>query len=284
MLSRSKYILQPAKRFYSSVPLSFNKYSVKPSSEPPVLICHGLFGSKQNWSSLAKAMSNRLSRTVYTIDLRNHGDSPHTNIHTYETMSNDLVEFMSEHDIQKPVLLGHSMGGKTVMTTALQHPSLVSKLIVIDMPPVAMRLSADFARYVDAMRAIDQSNPKKQSEADKILSQYESDLGVRMFLLTNLKRDAATGEFRFRVPYETLGRSLQTMGGFIEKTTPFDHPTLFIAGGNSPYYKPFQNQKKEIDALFPNSDLQVVEGAGHWVHAEKPDIVLNLITSFVNNS
>lgn len=179
-------------------------------------------------------------------------------------MSNDLVEFMAEHDIQKPVLLGHSMGGKTVMTTALQHPALVSKLIVIDMPPVAMRLSADFARYVDAMRAIDQANPKRQSEADKILAQYESDIGVRMFLLTNLKRDAATGEFRFRVPYETLGRSLQTIGGFIEKTAPFEHPTLFIAGGSSPYYKPFQNQKKEIDALFPNSDLQVVEGAGHW--------------------
>ncbi|KAI9338632.1 Alpha/Beta hydrolase protein [Pilaira anomala] len=255
---------------------------MKPSNDPPVLICHGLFGSKQNWTSLAKAMSNRLSRTVYTIDLRNHGDSPHRNVHTYEAMSNDLVEFISQEGIQDPILLGHSMGGKAVMTAALQNPDSVSKLIVVDMPPVPMRLSKEFASYVEAMRAIEKAKPKKQSEADAILARYESNVGVRMFLLTNLKRNEE-GEYKFRVPYETLGGALQNIGGFIDPSMvePFEKPTLFIAGGHSPYYKPFQQQKKDIDVLFPNSELHVVEGAGHWVHAEKPDTVLNLITSFV---
>lgn len=157
------------------------------------------------------------------------------------------------------------MGGKTVMATALANPNLVSKLIVVDMPPVAMHLSSNFATYVDAMRAIEEAKPTKQSEADKILSQFESNVGVRMFLLTNLKRNAQ-GELRFRVPYETLGTSLATIGGFLDHSTvePFKKPTLFIAGGDSPYRKPFQDQKKDIDALFPQSQLKVVEGAGHW--------------------
>lgn len=216
-------------------------------------------------------------------------------------MTHDLVEFLSQHSLKDPILLGHSMGGKAVMAAALSNPELVSKLVVVDMPPVAMQLSKNFATYVDAMRAIEEANPTKQSEADKILSQFESNVGVRMFLLTNLKRNAL-GELRFRVPYETLGTSLANIGGFLDHSTvePFQKPTLFIAGGNSPYRKPFQDQKKEIDVLFPKSELQVVDGAGHWgkkkiprfllnmftniliVHAEKPDIVLNLITSFVN--
>lgn len=180
-------------------------------------------------------------------------------------MSNDLVEFIQQQEIQDPILLGHSMGGKAVMTAALQNPDLVSKLIVVDMPPVPMRLSKEFASYVEAMRAIEKANPKKQSEADEILAKYESNVGVRMFLLTNLKRNEQ-GEYRFRVPYETLGGALQNIGGFIDSSMvePFEKPTLFIAGGNSPYYKPFQQQKKDIDVLFPNSELHVVEGAGHW--------------------
>jgi pimeloyl-ACP methyl ester carboxylesterase len=180
-------------------------------------------------------------------------------------MTNDLVKFISDHNIESPILLGHSMGGKAVMATALHNPNLISKLVVVDMPPVTMHLSSNFATYVDAMRAIDESNPTKQSEADKILSKFESNVGIRMFLLTNLKRNE-DGELRFRVPYELLGQSLESIGGFLEKKDDlsFNKPTLFIAGGNSPYLEPFEKQEKEIKSLFPNSELKVVEGAGHW--------------------
>lgn len=183
-------------------------------------------------------------------------------------MTKDLVQFISDQKgiTSPPILLGHSMGGKAVMSTALTHPDLISKLIVVDMPPVAMHLSRSFATYVDAMREIEMANPTKQSEADKILAKFESNVGVRMFLLTNLKRNEKD-ELRFRVPYELLGQSLETIGGFEAATSgpkAFDKDTLFIAGGKSPYLEPFKTQEKEIKALFPNSELQVIEGAGHW--------------------
>ncbi|KAI8097896.1 Alpha/Beta hydrolase protein [Gilbertella persicaria] len=285
---RSSLCFKPfvAHRGYSTVTkalnLSFDKHSIKSSEESPLLICHGLFGSKQNWSSLAKAISARLNRDVYTLDLRNHGDSPHSEEHTYEAMTSDLVNFVSQHNLKNPILLGHSMGGKAVMATALQHPDLASKLVVVDMPPLALTLSRSFATYVDAMREIEASKPSKQSDADKILAKYESNIGVRMFLLTNLKR-TQDNSLRFRVPYDILGRSLSSIGAFnIPDHLSYDKPTLFIAGGKSPYRPPFDKHSEKITNMFPNSQLEVVEGAGHWVHAEKPDTVLGLITSFIN--
>jgi pimeloyl-ACP methyl ester carboxylesterase len=215
-------------------------------------------------------------------------------------MTTDLVEFIKEHELKNSVLLGHSMGAKVVMATALENPDMVSKLIAVDMPPVAMKLARSFGTYCDAMKAIEDADPSKQSDADKIMAKYESNVGVRMFLLTNLKR-TSDNKLRFRVPYDILGRSLDKIGGFdIPRGLQYMGPTLFIAGGASPYLKPFQEHPKEIKALFPDSKLEVVPGAGHWgkrdiylstlsfsnlifvVHAEKPDAVLNLITSFVD--
>lgn len=156
------------------------------------------------------------------------------------------------------------MGGKAVMNTALACPDLVSKLIVVDMPPVAMQLARNFSNYVTAMKAIEEANPSKQSEADKILSQYESNVGVRMFLLTNLKR-MSDGALRFRIPYDILGKSLENIGGFhVPENAFYKGETLLIAGGESPYLRPFHEQEKQIKQLFPNSKLEVVEGAGHW--------------------
>ncbi|KAI8975964.1 Alpha/Beta hydrolase protein [Pilobolus umbonatus] len=246
----------------------------------PIVICHGLFGSKQNWSSISKSLSRSLSCDVYTVDLRNHGDSPHSQVHTYQAMSEDLTHFIQDQGLTSTVLIGHSMGGKVVMTTALQTPSLVSKLVVVDMPPVAMKLSHGFANYIKAMKSIEESNPKSQSEADKIIAQYEPNAGIRMFLLTNLKRQA-DGQLRFRIPYEILGRSLEQMGGFpVPEKAVYDKPTLFIAGGRSPYLKPFEHQADEIRQLFPNMELETVEDAGHWVHSEKPSLVMKSIGAF----
>ncbi|KAI8991649.1 Alpha/Beta hydrolase protein [Mycotypha africana] len=268
----------------SAISLAYDKFSKGTSTASPLLICHGLFGSKQNWSSLGKALNGRLSRDIYTIDLRNHGDSLHTDEHNYELMSEDLYQFINEHELKKPVLLGHSMGGKAVMATALKYPDIISKLVVVDMPPVSMNLANNFASYCDAMREIEESNPSKQSEADKILSKYEADVGVRMFLLTNLKRIEENGghKYRFRVPYETLRKSLKDVGGFdVPDGVKYDKPTLFIAGGKSPYRIPFLESREKIESIFPCSSIEIVEGAGHWVHAEKPEVVLRLVTDFL---
>ncbi|KAI7882672.1 alpha/beta-hydrolase [Lichtheimia hyalospora FSU 10163] len=277
-----------ARRHYSSatssVPLSFTKYPApQPTSNSPLLVCHGLFGSKQNWRSLGKSMSTRLSRDVYTLDLRNHGESPHADEHTYHSMAGDLVSFISDHNLEKPILLGHSMGGKTVMATSLLYPSLVEKLVVVDIAPFALPLSNDFGTYVDAMREIDHAGFKKQSDADALLAKYEKDIGVRQFLLTNLKKRPEDGVYKFRVPYETLGGALGNMGDFSKEfsSSKYSGPTLFIAGGKSSYGKPIEQRLDQVKTMFPDSRLEVVQGAGHWVHAEKPEPFMKLVVDFI---
>ncbi|KAI9265103.1 Alpha/Beta hydrolase protein [Phascolomyces articulosus] len=269
-----------------TVPLSYTKYPASQEDHSihnaPLIVCHGLFGSKQNWRSLGRGMSSRLRRDVYTLDMRNHGESPHAELHTYDAMANDLIAFMEKHKIENPILLGHSMGGKVVMTTALQHPHLVKKLVVVDIAPFSLPLSNDFASYIDAMRTIDQANVKKQSEADQLLQQIEPDMGIRMFLLTNLKRQP-DGHYKFRIPYDILGKALGNMGDFtnIASTVSYPGPTQFIAGGKSNYCKPLKQYPDQVKAMFPNYRLDVVEGAGHWVHAENPDVFMKYLIDFV---
>lgn len=266
MISFRRFGLAHVRHYSSkSVELAFDKYG-QASHLKPIVVCHGLFGSKQNWKSLAKALSQRTSREIYTVDLRNHGDSPHHHTHNFDSMSQDLIEFIRRQDLNEPVLMGHSMGGKAVMATALRAPSLVSKLIVVDMPPVPLKLGRSFRNYIKAMHEIEQAQVKKQSEADAILAKVEKDVSIRMFLLTNLKRDDQ-GILRFRVPYDILGQSLETIGDFREDFLQgryYDRPTLFIAGGKSPYMTPFKEEKDKVDQLFPNSTLDIVDNAGHW--------------------
>ncbi|KAI9276192.1 Alpha/Beta hydrolase protein [Sporodiniella umbellata] len=269
--------LRGVRHYSKAVQLSFQKYGDN-GNVGPIVICHGLFGSKQNWKSLAKALEQKTGRDIYAVDLRNHGDSPQVKEHNYGVMSQDLAHFISHHNLSESILVGHSMGGKVVMKTALESSEIVSKLVVIDMPPVSLKLGRSFRKYIQAMKEIEESQVTKQSEANTILAKYEPDQGIRMFLLTNLKR-SSDGIQRFRVPYQILGDSLENIGDF-SAMGQYDRPTLFIAGGNSPYSTPFLEQKEEIEKLFPNSSLEIVEKTGHWVHAEKPDAVLKLITKF----
>ncbi|KAG0047347.1 hypothetical protein BGZ83_007571, partial [Gryganskiella cystojenkinii] len=129
---------------------------------------HGLFGSKQNWKALSKAMATRLNTRVITLDLRNHGESGHSTEHDYPNMANDVVNFMKEQSLENPIVIGHSMGGKVAMNLALKHTPL-DRLIVVDMAPVKVKLSAEFAKYVVSMNEIQAARVKKQSEADTIM-------------------------------------------------------------------------------------------------------------------
>lgn len=196
--------------------------------------------------------------------MRNHGDSPHNEVHTYDAMGEDLAAFLKKQGIDNSIVMGHSMGGKVVMNMCLRRIHPVSKLIVVDMAPSVLPLSSDFGSYIAAMDEIQQAKLTKRSEADAILSKWEPSLAIRQFLLTNLKKDEESGIYKFRVPYKTLGRSLGQMSSFLnEKPEPFDKPTLFIAGGKSGYIKP-QRNGPSIREQFPNSEIKVIEGAGHW--------------------
>ncbi|KAG0248641.1 hypothetical protein BG011_010045 [Mortierella polycephala] len=269
-------------RKLTPVTLSFTDIP-KPSPQEqarsqPVVILHGLFGSKQNWKALSKAIAARLNTRVFSVDLRNHGESGHSKDHDYQHMAHDVVQFLEEHSIDRPIIIGHSMGGKVAMNLALKNAPL-DRLVVVDMAPVKVKLSADFAKYVESMKEIQESNVKKQSEADAIMKKTVADLGVRQFLLTNLKRDPVSDTYKFRVPIETLGGSLEKLGcfDFVLGQDHYDGKVLFIKGNRSKYI-----QEKEIDtirAFFPNARIEGLD-AGHWVHAEKPEAFLKLVTEF----
>ncbi|KAF9180482.1 hypothetical protein BGZ51_006164 [Haplosporangium sp. Z 767] len=269
-------------RKLTPVTLSFTDIP-KPSPQEqarsqPVVILHGLFGSKQNWKALSKAIAARLNTRVFSVDLRNHGESGHSKDHDYRHMAHDVVHFLEEQSIDRPIIIGHSMGGKVAMNLALKNTPL-DRLIVVDMAPVKVKLSADFAKYVESMREIQESDVKKQSEADAIMKKTVADLGVRQFLLTNLKRDPVSDTYKFRVPFETLGDSLEKLGhfDFVLGQDHYDGKVLFIKGNRSKYIQ--EKETAAIRAFFPNARIEGLD-AGHWVHAEKPEAFLNLVTEF----
>ncbi|KAI8069661.1 Alpha/Beta hydrolase protein [Gongronella butleri] len=261
--------------------LVFTKFAAPSSpSRPPFVICHSFLGSKQNWKTLAKAMSQQFNTDVYTLDARNHGDSPHAEPHTYEAMALDLKHWMQEHGMEKPTVIGHSMGGKTAMTFALQHPELLSNLIVLDIAPLKLRLLHDFDNYCAGMLDIEQRQLTRLEQASAIMARYEPDVHTRNFLLTNLKKSRDDGVYRFRVPLHTVTGALGNMGDFIQNHK-YLGPTLFILGGASPYRRPFMSHSELIDMQFPNSTTRVVPNATHWLHNEYPDIVMSMMNEFL---
>ncbi|KAJ2306489.1 hypothetical protein IWW55_001430 [Coemansia sp. RSA 2706] len=264
------------RRWQSTVQLAYTVNAPDgPAVRPPMVILHGLFGSKQNWRAIAKQLSRTLGCSTYTVDLRNHGDSPHQRPHTYATMASDIVRFIGDHQLARPILLGHSMGGKVAMRTALEQPSLVSQLIVDDMVPVPFGLAHDFAAYVAKLQEIEQAQCESQKRADQMLGEVEPDVGVRQFLLTNMKK--LSGVYRSRIPLQLLGDSLQSVMDW-DCDGEYTGPTLFIGGKRSPYVKP--RAYPAMKQMFPNYQLRELD-TGHWVHAEMPREFMQLVQDFV---
>ncbi len=222
----------------------------------PVLIAHGLFGSAKNWGAIAKRMS--ASRPVIAADMRNHGQSPWIDTHTYPEMAADLAELTTgQTDV-----LGHSMGGKAAMMLALQYPQTVGKLVVADIAPVAYRHTQ--MPMIDAMQAIDLAKVETRSDADRAMQRLVADAGVRAFLLQSL--DVKTR--RWRLNLEVLRRQMDLIMAFPETDARFDGPTLFLSGAGSDYVRP--EHRGRIKALFPRAKFAKLNGAGHWLHADKP--------------
>ncbi|KAL2868710.1 putative alpha/beta hydrolase [Aspergillus lucknowensis] len=237
----------------------------------PIVFLHGLFGSKQNNRTISRALARDLKRQVYVVDLRNHGNSFHDPDHNYHAMADDVAEFIHEHKLRKCVLIGHSMGAKTAMTVALNAPDLVSALVPVDNAPVSAVLRTDFAKYVRGMQHVEAANVTKQSDAEKILQDYEEALPIRQFLLTNLVRSQEDQTMKFRVPLSILGDSLREMGDFPfgePGSVQYKGPTLVVRGTKSPYVS--DETFPAIRGFFPNSRVVDVE-AGHWVISENPE-------------
>lgn len=225
----------------------------------PLLIVHGLYGSARNWGVIAKRLSDR--GHVVTVDLRNHGDSPHKDSHSYPDMAADLAEVIGALG-GKADLVGHSMGGKAAMVLALQHPEMVNRLVVGDIAPVAY--SHDQTQFIDAMQAVDLDRVTKRSDATDQLARHVEDKTLQSFFTQSLD----LGQKRWKLNLDVLKREMDKVIGFPDLTGTFEGPALFLSGALSDYVLP--EHRPVIRRHFPKARFAKLAGAGHWLHADKP--------------
>lgn len=232
-------------------------------SGPPLLILHGLFGSGGNWRSVARELST--DHRVLTVDLRNHGASPWVDSMDYLDMASDVMRLIECEGLERPALLGHSMGGKTAMALALMHPRLISQLIVVDIAPVgyADRLSP----FVEAMRSIDMLAAAGRSEVQQRLSEMVPDANVVPFLAQNLVN--RNSHLDWRINLAGIGASIHSLSDFPTelRSLRFDAPLRVIAGGRSDYVT--ARDGADYRPMFTQLQVDVIEDAGHWVHADQ---------------
>jgi len=244
---------------------------------PPVAILHGLFGSGRNWRSIAQQLA--AGHRVLTFDLRNHGTSPWAEGMSYREMVEDLRTSLRARGIAHTALLGHSMGGKVAMLTALLYPAEIDRLVVVDIAP-APNPPALLA-YVRAMRAADLHGVKRRGNVDARLAQTVHDPAERAFLLQNLIIDEGTA--RWRLNLDAIEREFPEIVGFppLPAGTAYRGPTLFVAGARSDHIRP--EHEPVIRRLFPQAEITRIEGAGHWVHAEQPQEFLQAVEAFISS-
>ena len=242
----------------------------------PFIILHGLLGMSDNWKTLGKQFSE-LGFQVHLVDQRNHGRSFHSNEFSYELMAEDLLNYCNQQQIDSCVLLGHSMGGKTAMEFATRFPNRVSKLIVADIGPKAY--PPHHQDIFKALTSIDFSQIKSRGEAEKVLSKYIPEMGIRLFLLKNLYwRDK--GVLGLRANLEVLNEQISEVGKPLAVSLQFDGEVLFLGGENSGYIQPMDEVM--IHKHFPNAKVDWISKAGHWLHAENPKEFFLKVTDFVS--
>ncbi len=244
-------------------------------SGPPLLILPGLFGSKRNWTSIARQLAEH--HRVLTLDLRNHGESPWDSLHDYPSMAGDVAGFFETHAIPSAIVLGHSMGGKVAMTLALTRPDLVEKLIVVDIAPAAS--TANTRQVLQAMLDVPLQEVSTRSQAKEAMAEAVPSSGVRDFLALNLT--SGPEGLRWGINLEALDHNFESILGFPEfpPGVAFSKPTLFIGGGRSPYIR--SEHHNEIRRLFPTASIEMIPGAGHWVHAEAPQAFVEIVSRFL---
>lgn len=242
-----------------------------PTSLPPLLIAHGLYGSARNWGVIARRLADE--RQVVAVDMRNHAYSKWDDRHDYPALAGDLAEVIDSLGGRADVL-GHSMGGKAAMTLALTHGALVRKLVVADIAPVTYGHSQ--MPYIEAMRAVDMNKVKRRSDAEQQLAE----LGVEKALQSFFTQSLDVGEKRWRLNLDVLAREMPNIMGFPKIEAVWEGAALFLSGGDSDYVRP--EHRATIRALFPNARFAKIPGAGHWLHAEKPREFEAAVRTFLN--
>jgi pimeloyl-ACP methyl ester carboxylesterase len=253
--------------------------SAGPGGGTRVVFCHGLFGQGRNFTGIGKALADR--HRVTLVDMPDHGQSPWSDRFDYLAAADQVAELLSADD---PVaLVGHSMGGKISMLTALRHPELVERLVVVDVAPVPYDHAAEFEGYIRAMRAIDLDTLERRSEAEDALREAVPNPTVRGFLLQSLRREG--DQWRWLLNLELLARDLDAITDWPEAalagTAAYDGPVLWVGGADSAYVR--ADYDEAMNRWFPRNRRVMVKGAGHWVHSEQPEVFVEVLKRFLDH-
>ena len=246
----------------------------------PLIILHGLFGISDNWVTFARRIAME-GFEVFVPDQRNHGQSPHSGNFNYLALTDDLFEFIDEHEIEHPVLLGHSMGGKVAMRFSLENQELVKKLVVVDISLKAYLSRTQHKQIIRAMQQVDLEMVKNRRQVEEQLEKFIPEQRIRQFILKNLHRTSQSG-FEWRLNVDGIETNLDDIFDAIQIKETFKKPALFIKGGASDYIL-----LKDFDSIrenFPYAEIVTIAGASHWVHVEMPEPFYQLTHGFLTGN
>ncbi|CAM4216288.1 alpha/beta fold hydrolase [Zobellia nedashkovskayae] len=230
----------------------------------PLLILHGFLGMSDNWKTLGNQYAEE-GFEVHLIDQRNHGKSFWSDDFDYDLLSEDLKNYLEAHQLENAIIIGHSMGGKTAMQFACSYPTLVKKMIIADIGPKFY--PPHHQTIIDGLNALNLNEIKSRNEADSELGKYITDFGTRQFLLKNLYW-VEKGQLGFRFNLKVLSKKMNEIGENIGATDFYNGPVLFLRGDRSEYIMP--NEISEFRKHFPAAEMETIDNAGHWLHAENP--------------
>lgn len=239
----------------------------------PVVILHGLFGMLDNWQSFAKSLAEHYM--VYVVDQRDHGRSPHTTAFDYGLLADDIKGFCDLQWIYKARFIGHSMGGKTLLELSKHYPDLIDQMVIVDMG--TKQYPGGHESIISALQSVPLASMDSRSEAADILATQIDSRGVIQFLLKNLTR-RKDGTYAWKMNLDLLAAEYSNVLSAIEYQHPVMVDTLWVRGGKSAYI--VDSDIEGLLATYPQSRLETVADAGHWVHAERPMELLELVTDF----
>ncbi len=263
---------QNAKSFTKTLTLYSRKVG---ENGPDFVVLHGLFGSGKNWRSFAGSLEEDFQ--VWTLDARNHGDSPHADSMSYQQMAEDVVRFFDGNELENVILLGHSMGGKTAMQLALQFPDRIAALIVVDIAPVCYDHQQKQLKLIEAMQGLHLAAEMSRSDIEKKLALKIPEKRLLSFLMTNLYRQ--NGQFQWRIGLEQIAAGMPYLLNYPEVNSVFEGPVQFIGGENSAYLK-FEYHAL-IRKKFPESRITMLKNCGHWLHIEQPAAFQKTVNEFL---
>jgi pimeloyl-ACP methyl ester carboxylesterase len=240
----------------------------------PLLILHGYFGMSDNWKSLGNKFGEDFQ--IHLIDQRNHGRSFHAGNFDYDLLVEDIVQYIKHHQLEKVIVLGHSMGGKAAMLFAVKYPTLVAKLIIVDIAP--RYYQPHHTDILKALNSVDFLIHNTRKLVDQKIAELIPDIGVRYFLLKNVYWKEK-GLLAYRFNLQSLTENNSEVGKALPSFTTFDGETLFLAGGNSGYIT--ESEVPMIKAHFPKATIKTIANVGHWLHAEKPKAFYELVMRFL---